>query len=240
MPMNQRLLRPLQTGFNPNSITGLQLWLDASDSSTISAGVSEWRDKSSTRSKWTQNTVSEQPQTGTQTINGRNVLVFDGTNDSLSSTTPLSTSLPLSFFMVQRIASATNFGMSYVAGAGSDDFNIRQSGTTGGLNVVASGFTVINETSGPSRAGNNDIISWLVPSGAGTSSTMFRNGTQLTLASDTLKPVLTSTHYIGRRSDGFYANIWVAEILAYSSLLSTTQRLAVQSYLAKKWGITTA
>ena len=35
MPMNPRLLRPRQTGFTPRSISGLALWLDAADSSTL-------------------------------------------------------------------------------------------------------------------------------------------------------------------------------------------------------------
>ena len=52
-----------------------------------------------------------------------------------------------------------------------------------------------------------------------------------------LKPVLTGTHYLGRRSDGYYANIWLAEVVAYNTLLSDLQRNAVESYLGKKWGI---
>jgi hypothetical protein len=239
--MNPKLLRPKASGFNPKSIAGLHLWLDAADSSVISTstGVSEWRDKSATGSKWAQTTGNNQPATGTQTLNGRNVIVFDGSNDSLSATTPLSTSLPLSFFFVQRIVTATSFGMSYTAGTGSDDFNIRQSGSAGTLNIVAGSNIVINQTT-PSRVGVNDILAWLVPSGAGTNSTLHRNGTALTLAGSTLKPTLTSTHYIGRRSDGFYANIWVAEVIAYSTLLSDSQRKAVEVYLGKKWGIAVA
>jgi hypothetical protein len=239
MAMSPRLLRPRATGFNPKSISGLQLWLDAADSSTITTetGVSEWRDKSVTGSKWAQTTGNNQPATGTQTLNGRNVIVFDGSNDSLSATTPLLTSLPMSFFFVQQIITSTSFGMSYVGGSGSDDFNIRQSGGTGALNIVAANSIVINQST-PSRVGVNDILAWIVPSGAGTNSTLHRNGTEITLTGPTLKPVLTGTHYIGRRSDGFYANIWVAEVIVYSTLLSASQRKSVEAYLGKKWGIT--
>lgn len=48
MAMNPRLLRPLQTGFDPRKIAGLTAWFDASDSSTFtlnSGNVSEWRSK---------------------------------------------------------------------------------------------------------------------------------------------------------------------------------------------------
>lgn len=237
MPMNPRLLRPkASSGFNPKSILGLQLWLDAADSSTISTGtgVSEWRDKSATGSKWVQAVGNEQPATGTQTMNGKNVVAFDGTNDSLSCVTPLSTSMPLSFFVVQRIVAATTFGMTYTSGTVGGHFDIRQNADTGGLNVVANTTGVINQST--SRAGIDDVISWVVPASSG--STMFRNGSALTLAVDFVKPVLTGTHYLGRRSDGYNGNVRIAEIIAYSTELSTLQRKAVESYLGKKWGIT--
>ena len=238
MAMNPRLLRPTASGFNPKSIAGLQLWLDAADSSTITidTGVSEWRDKSATGSKWVQAVGNEQPATGTQTMNGKNVVEFDGTNDSLSSVTPLSTSMPLSFFLVQRIVTKTAFGMSYTSGTVAGHFDIRQNSNTGGLNVVANTSNVIVDAT--DRTGINDIISWVVP--ASGLSTMFRNGSALTLVFAFIKPVLTSTHYLGRRSDGYYANVRIAEIIAYSTELSTLQRKAVESYLGKKWGITVA
>lgn len=239
MAMNPKLLRPRATGFNPKSITGLQLWLDAADSSTITTGtgVSEWRDKSATGSKWAQTTGNNQPATGTQTLNGKNVIAFDGSNDSLSAVAPLSTSMPLSFFIVQRIATKTSFGMTYTTSTTSDAWNIRQSGSTGGLNIVASNSIVINLSS-EDRTGMNDLLSWVVPSSG--NSVLRRNGTQLTLDGPTLKPVLTGTHYLGRRSDGFYLNGWIAEVIAYSTELSVSQRSSVEKYLAKKWGITLA
>ena len=238
MAMNPKFLRPRVSGFNPQSIAGLQLWLDAADSSTISTdtGVSQWQDKSPTGSVWAQAVGNEQPATGTQTINGKNVIAFDGSNDSLSSGTPLSTSMPLSFFLVQRIVAITTFGMTYTAGTVTGHFDIRQNTATGGLNVVANASTVINQST--DRTGINDIIAWIVP--ASDVSTLFRNGASLTLAIDYVKPILTGTHYLGRRSDGFYANVRIAEIIAYNAVLSTLQRKAVESYLGKKWGITVA
>jgi hypothetical protein len=239
MPMSPRLLRPRATGFNPKSIAGLQLWLDAADSSTITTGtgVSEWRDKSATGSKWTQGFGNEQPATGTQSINGKNVLVFDGSNDSLSSVAPLATAMPLSFFLVQRIVSKTSFGMTYTAGT-ADNLNIRQSGSSGGLNITASGAAIIDLSTGDDRTGINDILSWVVPSSG--DSVLRRNGTQLTLSGPALKPVLTGTHYLGTRVNSFYANIYIAEVIAYSTQLTHNQRNDVESYLGKKWGITLA
>lgn len=240
MGMSPRLLRPRASGgFSPKNIAGLQLWLDAADSSTITTGtgVSEWRDKSATGSKWEQTTGNNQPATGTQTLNGRNVLVFDGSNDSLSASAPLA-SLPLSFFIVQRIVSATNFGMSYTAGT-ADNFNIRQNGTSGILSITMPSGLFYQDSVG-SRVGIDDIVSMVIPSGASASGTLFRNGSSLTPSNATYKPTLTGTHYIGQRADGFYLNGWIAEIIAYSTELSASQRSSVEAYLAKKWGIALA
>lgn len=237
MSMNPRLLRPRATGFNPKSISGLSLWLDAADASTITTGtgVSEWRDKSATGSTWTQATGNNQPSTGTATINGRNVVVFDGTNDSLSASAPLNTSMPLTMFVVQRISTATIAGMTYAAGTG-DAFNVRQAGSTSGfLEIIAGGGRVFLGSS--NRTGINDIVSVTFPSA--TDASLFVNGaSQSPLTNATLKPTLTGTHYIGRRADGFYLNGQVAEIVAYATELSTSQRRAVEAYLGKKWGIT--
>lgn len=244
MAMSNRLLRPRASGFSPKQIAGLQLWLDAADANTITAdtGVSEWRDKSSTKSVWAQATGNDQPATGTATMNGKNVLVFDGSNDSLSASEPMNTSMPLTFFIVQRIVAKSAFGMSYTAGGANDNFNIRQAGdNTGILTVTAGGGQFLNTGSMSNREGIDDIFVLAFPAGAGDSGAVYLNGDTLSFpagSSATQKPTLTGTHYIGRRSDGFYANFRVAEIIAYSTLLTDTQRRSVESYLGTKWGIT--
>lgn len=91
MGMNNRLLRPRASGFNPKSIAGLLGWYDAADSSTITiaTGVSAWADKSGNGYTLRQSTANNQPATGTRTIGGKNALDFDGSNDVLSlGTTP--------------------------------------------------------------------------------------------------------------------------------------------------------
>lgn len=69
--------------FDPSSLNGLELWLDASDSSTITATgsplkVSQWNDKSGNARHVTQATGTAQPSSGVNTQNGLNVLTFDG------------------------------------------------------------------------------------------------------------------------------------------------------------------
>ena len=87
---------------NPTDITGLQLWLDASDASTLfdattggslvaaDGGVARWEDKSGNARHMTQGTIANRPLRKTSVQNSRDVLRFDGTNDAMS--VPSSTS----------------------------------------------------------------------------------------------------------------------------------------------------
>lgn len=228
---------PVTAVASPLDIAGCQLWLDASDASKITSSggvVSQWTDKSATGSTWTVTSGDGGPSTGTATINGKNVLVFDGTNDSLSASAPLNTSNPLTMFVVQRISTATLAGMTYAAGTG-DTFNVRQAGSTNGfLEIIAGGGRVFLGSA--NRTGINDIVSVTFPSA--TDASLYVQGlVQSPLTNAALKPTLTGTHYIGKRSDGFYLNGQIAEIIAYNTALTTADRASVEAYLAAKWSI---
>lgn len=240
MAMNPRLLRPKASGFNPNSISGLSLWLDAADSSTITVGtgVSQWKDKSTNGSLWTQSTGNNQPATGTQTMNGKNVLVFDGSNDTLSNAAPFtSTATPWTMFFVQRIVSATNFGHTYSADGGSG-FALRQNATTGQPQVQANA-SVTTTSYGSSAVGANQVHAILFP--ASGSTTVFLNGASVSITGDAVTgPSMNNTHVIGGRSASLYGNVWIAEIIFYNALLSSSQRSTVERAMGRKWGITVA
>jgi len=238
MPMSPRTLRPRQTGFDPRSIAGLSLWLDAADASTIivGTGVSQWRDKSTNGSLWTQGTGNNQPATRTQTLAGKNVLVFDGSNDTLEATTPFAvTTTPFSIFVVQRVIATTNFGHTIAADAGSG-FAFRQNATTGQVQVQANAGQTI-ATNGTSSVGVTQVVEMLFPAGGPNSLAI--NGVTIAVTDTTTPPTLTGTTWVlGGRAASLYANIWLAEVVAYNALLSAAQRLTARRGLASKWGAT--
>jgi hypothetical protein len=93
--MRSHLLRavPKSRLWTPAAIT-TALWLDASDSSTIttvSGNVSEWRDKSGNDRHFEQATSDSRPALTAAGLNGLDVLTFDGTDDRLASTAAAST-----------------------------------------------------------------------------------------------------------------------------------------------------
>lgn len=81
--------------FVPDDISGLQLWLDASDASTLydattggalvaaDGGVARWEDKSGNNRHATQGTAANRPLRKTSQQNGLDTLSFDGSNDQL-------------------------------------------------------------------------------------------------------------------------------------------------------------
>lgn len=77
----------------PQTITGLQLWLDASDASTLydatsggslvaaDGAVARWEDKSGNARHFTQSDVSRRPLRKTAVQNSKDVIRLDGSND---------------------------------------------------------------------------------------------------------------------------------------------------------------
>lgn len=85
----------LRTTFSPRRFSGLQLWLDAADTSTLfdatsggslpanNGGVARWVDKGPNAFAFTQGTANNRPARKTQQLNGLDGIYFDGSNDCL-------------------------------------------------------------------------------------------------------------------------------------------------------------
>ena len=82
----------LLTGFNPTSLSGLKLWLDATDvdgygsADTLvnDANVSIWVDKSGQENNATQTTEYKKPSYKTNQLNGKPALFFDQSDDTMA------------------------------------------------------------------------------------------------------------------------------------------------------------
>jgi hypothetical protein len=72
---------------SPTGITGCSLWLDASDATSIllnASAVSGWNDKSGNGRHFTQTSGVCQPTYVTSSINSKNIVRFDGSNDFMT------------------------------------------------------------------------------------------------------------------------------------------------------------
>ncbi len=241
MAMNPRLLRPLATGFNPKSIAGLSLWLDAADSSTItiSTGVSVWADKSGNGRNATQNVGGKQPL-NSNTINGKNVVTFQGTDDTMQiAANAAFNANSQTIIIVARQATAANEVLWYKADSNSAVGVITRyrTGTQFWLYQKNDGSAATLVNASNTNTNTNVYATVLEPANQAG----FVNGASVATATVTTAYDNNSGPFLGSRRDvGEYLNGDIAEVLHYSRALSASERSKVERYLGGKWGITVA
>ena len=240
----RRRRRRVTSAFVPTSIANLALWLDANDSATITqvaGAVSQWNDKSGNGYNATQGTGSRQPITNTRTINSKNTLDFDGTNDGMSLPSGLYTTLPNaanSIFIVFQSDNTGDADQTLIAGQIASSGVRYEVAFSTTLLEVQNRFTSNSRTTtaltrdttakavGFIRSGTT--ITPIVSGVAGTAGTNSENNNAIT--------TLTVGSLVDFSTNRF--NGMIAEIIAYNSALSNANANLVGNYLASKWGIT--
>jgi hypothetical protein len=235
----------------PAQIAGLQLWLDASDASTLydstsggalvaaDGAVARWEDKSGNARHATQSNSDNMPQRKTNQQNGLDALLFDGTNDRFalpSITIPNSHSA----FQVYRRASAgiQSFGIASTNAVALPPFPSVWAGdnilyqisnadfTTHGTANTSTGYFVISTI----RNGTTSINLRRNAANVATITT----GAGVTNAATGSWNAIASRDYshLNRHSGN------ICEIIVYDSALADSARNEVESYLMSKWAIT--
>ena len=221
------------SAFDPTTIAGLKLWLDASDAATItesSGAVSQWNDKSGNANHVSQATGSAQPTTGSFTQNGLNVLGFDG-GDSLTGAA-LAVTKP-----------ATVFAVAYVVSpAGGDKVLIHNGFVNGWMVKVNASRWVYTKRAVADVTDTTDTVpgsTWFQLTITVDSSSQpggYLDAAALTFPTNTSGITAPTTKvHVGAFDSGSQWNGRIAEMLVYDSALGTTDRTAVQSYLKSKW-----
>jgi hypothetical protein len=245
MPMNPRLLRP-GVAFTPRNISSIALWLDASDSASITTatGVSEWRDKSGNGRNFTQTTENNQPALTANARNGRAVLTFDGTNDSLSGPAGFSLTSTHSVFAVvnptvRKIAAIISGSVNteFTYGDGSSSFSGSKFAVFGVARAVYGGGTITTAA--------YQVVSVVCSGGTLPSNlSMWTNGAGGPVSTETAgtAPVaaITAPITIGTLLGSQFWNGVIAEVVIYGRTLSTADRQSVERWLGRKWGISVA
>jgi hypothetical protein len=242
---NGALTPIVSSSFSPTSISGLQLWLDGSDATTLSLSgttVTQWRDKSGLG-----NNTTATGGTNTYTTNAINGLSAVLLNNSYL-TGPFATSYTGT--QVQAFAVATLTTNSGVWGRvlslgrpGVNDFN--STDTT---------FMIIRFSGGQSVGigRNSSYLSVGIPaystpfivqsSHNGATESIGVNGTLTPSSQNTgVGSGFNITSYgIGTNTNTGDATYWagyVGEVIYYTGLLTTLQIQQIEGYLAWKWGL---
>lgn len=247
--------------FSPKQLSNLKLWLDASDTSTISlsgSNVTQWNDKSGNGYNFSQGTATRQPQSGTRTQNGKNILNFDG-GDILVSTNTAAT-----WNFLHNASKATIF-MALVADTTTSMVvmdNSQESNTYVGIVLMqTSGTTIYHSVMNGDNTGNRVIsASANIGASAGTfyETSILSDPTNATTANrsyirrnggtDVQANIGTGAYttnnatyvlQIGARAnmnDTFFDGA-IGEIIIYQGLLNASERNLVDNYLRGKWAL---
>lgn len=223
-------------GFSPANISGLALWFDSSDISTIiqSGGyVSQWNDKSGYNRHATQSSGSSQPMTGSVTLNSLNVLDFDGTNDFMnvdSSIYSITESSNHLFVVCSRDVLTTEH-RSF--------FGLSSSGHGWGLKLqsgASSQQQFLHGTS-PIDLGTISTASGHVFEGKRSGATVEGSLNDGNISAGVASNFTLSSLTIGCRPGGSaYLNGAIAEIIVFDRVLTAAERTKINLYLKTKWG----
>lgn len=231
--------------FTPTSITGLRAWWDASDTATITQSgglVSQWNDKSGNGFHLTQDTGSNQPTTGTRTINSLNVLDFvlsgDDWFDAVNASTIMgASSAGTALYIYARDADAA-------VGSGDAGAVLGTWGTSGSDDHEPwTDSTVYHGWGATARKTVGDPAPSLVTPRQITIKTASGawsyaiDGTNV-FSTGTNTVGWSSSAYVGRSGAGVGGAIdgRIGEILLYDTALSGTNLTDAQNYLKNKWG----
>lgn len=232
------LLRRNASVLDPRTISGLAAWWDASVGITqhASGGVSAWADQSGNGRTMSQGTPNSAPAWDQNVLNGRPVVNFNGSSNSMLASFTLVQ--PIHYFLVYRFDSAyvsgnprvfdgatgnsmsfyasSASGMGIFAGAGSDPAISNEQRTAFSVTEIQAASSVA------AMRINGSSVSFLSTNAIGAGSP---NGMRLGA--------------FGTGSTA-YGDVSFAEILIYSAILATGDASSVRSYLGTKYGIAIA
>jgi hypothetical protein len=229
--------------FTPTALSDLVAWYDADDLGSIAVSgsdVTQWNDKSGNARHATQGTSTNRPKSGTRTINGKNVIDFDGSNDFLvnNAVAPFFSGddKPFTVFMAGNTEATSRtawmFGRS-VSGTpylwqynSSMQFRDDSNGTS---SLTFTGSDTSGNQITTWRSSGLNFTGWLKKVLINSGSAY--NRTNITLDWSTIGAYRTSA------ATDFYFDGMIGEIIYYSRQLTTDEVSLVQDYLSAKWEI---
>jgi len=221
--------------------SALKLWLRADgetyqdDAGTVPAVndgdvVGCWKDQSGNGNDAAQATTSKKPLLKLGIRNGKQALLFDGTDDYLWANLMQSLSQPFSVFAVaQLLVAGDDTAKHIIGGSTTDELSLGQHPSS---NWFCNAGTTLQDGSADE---NWDIWSVLFN---GVNSELRINGNNVASGdAGTNNPDATAIGRMGPFSTGFWEG-YIAEIIICDPSPTNNDRDKVESYLAKKYGIT--
>lgn len=244
------------TFISPTDVSDLKLWLDSTTGlfdatssgsavTTDGSAVARWEDQSGGGNHATQSTSNNRPVLKTAIQNGKNVLRFDGSNDTMQISSIALQAYITVFVVSSTTRTGTNlkFWMEHGAGIGSNAgffFN----GTNAGAWAVnrGGGYDDGPSTDNADWIGSGWALAMFSYSGSGVISknNAFTSGKRLTTGNQGQRNDSSTTAALNigsRNQTTFPINGDIAEILIYNRNISFKETSDVMAYLNNKWSL---
>jgi hypothetical protein len=251
--------------FAPDQLTGLKLWLDASDAQTLyqSNGgslaaadgdpVGYWSDKSGSLNHSVQASGTSKPALKVAVKNGKNVIRFDGVNDFLDCGTGLGKPSNYTIFSVFKVAN-TLTRMTVCASGDSvggtatswGAIDISQGGVAGSLGYGFGDGTnaSFGRTAGSIVSGGTFAQVTAKYTSGQTFQAFRRNGSDISIVTVVASSASSvgGTAYkfvLGQYGEypGVYLNGDIGELIVFNQSLTQSDVQKVETYLNSKWSI---
>jgi hypothetical protein len=233
-------------GFDPRTIPGCCLWMDAADARTLTTSgggnVTQWADKSGLGATMTPFGANSNATIQTNYRNGLSALNFSGLNQYQS---PSGTGVyPSDVYILVALKTLTRMDVISIGPTSTDNFNSLTFGEHTALrwHNGSSSFARTPNTVSPTNETSTSLLlmNWSL---ADNNFVIRRNGTQLSsTASYTYTPTAGAVIQIGFRHQNFGTNLsfdaYVGEVLTFNRQLGDSERQQVEGYLAWKWALT--
>jgi hypothetical protein len=219
---------------------GAELWLDASDASTVTASgspllVSQWNDKSGNGLNFTQGTEANQPTTGATTQNSLNVLSFSGNQALIGPTSPNLSEQPIEIFVAGNVSTTgTWFSQTNESTVENRQFQLFKDNIESVASRVRGNLTTVLRSPNVNRFRVSGI-SW-----KSSDSTLLDGNTGNVLSVGAAAAETDVPWRIGARGPGiaFPLNGTIGEVILFRKQLTAQERSDIIQYIAKKWNIT--
>ena len=231
--------------FSPLDIANCELWLDASDVSTLTmdgTAVTNFNDKSVNDYNFHSASTATAPTTLASGMNGRRSLVFNGVNQTLRGPDLGLNASDITVFCVIHcpvVSTAAKYQMVFC-------FNQHNTGLWGGRLITATkAFQVFNNSGYASLTSSmpyNSAADYLmsIVKDTGTSLKLYQDGVFLASGSN-FAAYSAGVSQIGHMDSGLATAAYfvgqINEFIVYSSALSDSDRAEVETYLKNKWDI---
>jgi hypothetical protein len=236
--MSGSIITPSNSG-----TSGLSLWLDAADSTTLTlsgSNVTQWGDKSGNGRHAVQSTSTRQPTLQLNQQNGLPGIKWDGVDDNLTGPLPYPSDGLTTLFIVYNVAVASGDQRIFEVNDYRRNFDSPWSSLSADAFLWMGGATypanAVYTQIGPSTGWRQYAVIY-----AGTSSALWKNGNSLATSGTGANTTPTGTSYVlGNNADGTNGGVssgHIGEVIFYNRNVTSSERQQVEGYLAWKWGM---